>query len=59
MTLKNLVMKLTINAILACHDPLTLDCNAVKIGGINPFNVRIHKTAAERGIVNRTVPKSN
>ena len=39
-----------LNTILASRDPLALDCVAVKIGGIDPFNVEILKTAAERGV---------
>jgi uncharacterized protein (DUF362 family) len=39
-----------LNAILASRDPLALDCIAVKIGGIDPFNVEILKIAAERGV---------
>ncbi len=39
-----------LNTILSSRDPLALDCIAVKIGGIDPFNVEILKTAAERGV---------
>ncbi|MFX0079629.1 MAG: DUF362 domain-containing protein [Candidatus Hermodarchaeota archaeon] len=39
-----------LNSILASPDPLALDCIAVKIGGIDPFNVGILKTAAERDV---------
>lgn len=39
-----------LNTILVSRDPLALDCIAVKIGGIDPFNVEILKTAAERGV---------
>ena len=39
-----------LNTILASPDPLALDCIAAKIGGIDPFNVKILKTAAERGV---------
>ena len=39
-----------LNTILASREPSALDCVAVKIGGIDPFNVEILKIAAERGV---------
>jgi uncharacterized protein (DUF362 family) len=41
---------LELNTILASRDPLALDCIAVKIGGLNPFEISYLKRAAERGI---------
>lgn len=41
---------LELNTILAGTDPLALDCIAIKIGGLNLFDISYLKRAAERGI---------
>jgi len=39
-----------LNTILAGRDPLALDCIAIKIGGLNLFDISYLRRAAERGI---------
>ena len=41
---------LELNTILASRDPLALDCIAIKIGGLNLFEISYLKRAAERSI---------
>ena len=41
---------LELNTILAGRDPLALDCIALKIGGLNLFDISYLRRAAERGI---------
>lgn len=41
---------LELNTILAGRDPMALDCIAVKIGGLNLFDISYLKRATERGI---------